>query len=148
MNEKYILIAVVVLIVVIIFVVLILILKNNNKTVIITKETIKKPGYHKKKLTIKDMTEIAAKRNSTREDLKKAIDFVKNNIPFPKKNQYKLPKNIKIYLNFVLLVASHKNADASLIAYLDKELKKTNPEYTTEIDIYENEGLRERGNRI
>ncbi len=148
MNEKYILIAVVVLIIVIIFVVLVLILKNNNKTVIVTKERSKKPITSKKILTIKDMSEIAAKRKSSREELKKAIDHVKKSLLFPKKINHKLPKDIKIYLNFVLLVASHKNADAALIAYMDRELKKVNPQYNTEIDIYENEGLKERSNRI
>jgi len=31
---------------------------------------------------------------------------------------------------------------------MDRELKKVNPEYITEIDIYENEGFAERKNRI
>ena len=148
MNEKYILIAIVILIIAIIFIVLLLILKNNNKTVIITKVQNEKQTINKKKLTIKDMSEIAAKRKSSHEDLKKAVDYVKKNMPFPPKTNHKLPKDIKIYLNFVLLVASHKNADVALIAYMDRELKKVNPQYNTEIDIYENEGLKERANRI
>jgi len=148
MNEKYILIVLVILIIVIIFVVLILILRNNNKTVVVTKISNKEQVSYKKNLTIKDMSEIAAKRKSSHEELKKAIDCVKKNMLFPKKTNHKLPKDIKIYLNFVLLVASHKNADASLIAYMDRELKKVNPQYNTEIDIYENEGLKERVNRI
>ena len=148
MNEKYIFIAI---IVVIIFVAtaLLLILKNsNNTTIIINKKQNKKPTTYKKNFNIKDMTEIAANRNSSEEELKKAVNYVKKNLPFPKKTNYKLPKDIKIYLNFVLLIASHKNADATLIAYMDRELKKANPHYNTEIDIYENEGLKERSNRI
>ncbi len=149
MNVKYILIAVVILIVAIVVIVLTLILKNSKKTVVVTKVQDKKPTIvHKKNFNIKDMTEIAAKRKSSREELKKAVDYVKKNMPFPKKTNHKLPKDIKIYLNFVLLVASHKNADAALIAYMDRELKKANPQYNTEIDIYENEGLKERSNRI
>ena len=148
MNEKYILIAIVILIIIIIFTVLMLIVKNNNKTIIVTKEQNKKPTTYKKNFNIKDMSEIAAKRKSSKEELKKAIDYVKKNLPFPKKINHKLPKDIKIYLNFVLLIASHKNADATLIAYMDRELKKANPHYNTEIDIYENEGLKERSNRI
>ena len=58
------------------------------------------------------------------------------------------PKIAKVYLNFVLLVASHRNADAKLIAFMDEELKKANPEYKHEIDIYENEGINQRGKRI
>jgi len=148
MNEKYIFIAI---IVVIIFVAtaLLLILKNSkNTTIIINKEQNKKSTIYKENFNIKDMSEIAAKRKSSKEELKKAINYVKNNLPFPKKTNYKMPKDIKIYLNFVLLIASHKNADAALIAYMDRELKKVNPQYNTEIDIYENEGLKERSNRI
>ncbi|MFK5880698.1 MAG: hypothetical protein QM482_00650 [Sulfurospirillum sp.] len=147
MSEKYILISIVVAIIVIIFIVLLLIVKNNNEKVVIVKKTIKKI-QKKKKVTIKDMTELAARKNASCDDLKKAIDIVKKDLVFPKKIKYKLPKDIKVYLNFVLLVASHKNADAKLIAYMDRELKKSNPGYTTEIDIYENEGLKERGHRI
>ena len=69
-------------------------------------------------------------------------------IPFPKKTKGIAPKSAKIYLNFVLLVASHHNADAKLIAFMDEELKKANPDYKREIDLYENEGINQRGNRI
>jgi len=148
MNEKYILIAIVILIIVIIFIVIILIFKNSNKTIIVTKEQNKKPIIYKSNFNIKDMSEIAAKRKSSKEELRKAIDYVKKNLPFPKKTNHNLPKDIKIYLNFVLLIASHKNADAVLVAYMDRELKKVNPQYNIEIDIYENEGLKERSNRI
>ena len=149
MDGKYILITVVIVIIIIIFVTLILIVKNSNKTVIIKNTKPKESASTtRKKFTIKDMNEIAARRNTTRDELKKAIDIVKKDLIFPKKIKHKLPRDIKIYLNFVLLVASHKNADAKLIAYMDKELKKANPEYVTEIDIYENEGFTERKNRI
>lgn len=46
------------------------------------------------------------------------------------------PKSAKVYLNFVLLVASHRNADAKIIAFMDSELKKSNPEYKKEITIF------------
>ncbi len=147
MNEKYILISIVIAIVAIIFIVLVLIVKNSKKEVVVVKKSRKKTAK-KIRVTIKDMTEIAAKKNTSCDDLKKAVDVVKKDLLFPPKIKYKLPKDIKTYLNFVLLVASHKNADAKLIAYMDRELKKSNPGYATEIDIYENEGLKERTNRI
>ncbi|WP_458700974.1 hypothetical protein ACKGJI_02435 [Sulfurospirillum sp. 1307] len=103
---------------------------------------------NKKKYKIEDMVEIAANRNSTRNDLTNAILKVSRELHFPKKIKGKLPKESKVYLNFVLLIASHKNADPKLIAFCNKELKKANPEYSMEIDIYENEGLRQRANRI
>jgi len=148
MSEKYILISIVTAIIIIIFIALILIVKSNSKKVVVVKKVAVNKKTEKQSFTIKDMTEIAARKNTSYDDLKKAIDIVKKDLLFPKKIKYKLPKDIKIYLNFVLLVASHKNADAKLIAYMDRELKKANPQYSTEIDIYENEGLKERSSRI
>ncbi len=149
MSEKYILISIVTALIVIVFIAVVLIVKNSGKKVVVVKKTtVAKSSSSKRKTTIKDMTEIAARKSTSYDDLKKAVDTVKKDFVFPKKIKYKLPKEIKIYLNFVLLVASHKNADAKLIAYMDRELKKANPEYSTEIDIYENEGLKERSNRI
>ena len=150
MNEKYILITLLAVILIFtVFIVLLLILKkSNNETVIVRKKKNKKLATYEKKYDIKDMVEIVADRKSSKEELRNAINYVKKNLHFPKKINYKLPKNIKIYLDFVLLIASHKNADAELIAYMDRELKEANPYYKTEIDIYENEGLKERVNRI
>ena len=147
MSEKYILIGAVVLIIIVVFIVLLVIVKNGTKTVVVTKKSRQQP-VAKKRFTIKEMTEIAARTSSTTAELKKAIDIVKNDLKFPPKKNSKLPKDIKIYLNFVLLISSHKNADAKLIAYMDRELKKANPGYLTEIDIYENEGFKERANRL
>lgn len=94
------------------------------------------------------MLEIAANRNSTKNDLTNAIIKVSKELPFPTKIKGKMPKEAKLYLNFVLLVTSHKKSDAKLIGFMDYELKKINKTYTTEIDIYENEGLRQRMNRV
>ncbi|MDX1809539.1 MAG: hypothetical protein R3331_08375 [Sulfurospirillaceae bacterium] len=147
MQEKYILISIIIFIVIVIFITIVLITIKNNKTIVETK-IIKTSGYPEDKPTIKDMTEIAVDRNSTQEDLKKAIDIVAKELPFPKKIKFKLPKDVKTYLHFILLIASHKNADAKLIAYMDEKLKEANKEYHSEIDIYENQGLLERNKRI
>ncbi len=105
-------------------------------------------SYRDKKVTIKEMVEIAANRNSSRSDLINAILKVAKELPFPKKSRGVAPKEAELYLEFVLLIASHKNADAKLIAFCNKELKKANPTYATEIEIYENEGLKQKANRI
>ncbi|MBE0492409.1 MAG: hypothetical protein IBX44_09155 [Sulfurospirillum sp.] len=102
----------------------------------------------KKKIAIEEMVEIAANRNSSKNDLTNAIIKVSKECLFPEKIKGIAPKDAKIYLNFVLLVASHKNANAKLIAFMDFELKKANKNYGTEIDIYETEGLKQRGKRI
>ncbi|NOX15828.1 MAG: hypothetical protein GXP61_07360 [Epsilonproteobacteria bacterium] len=148
MNAKYILISIIVTIIVIIFIVLLIILSNNSKVVIKTKTINKKNDISKKIVNIKDMVEIAAKRDSSEANLKEAIGIVAKQLQFPKKIKYRVPKEAKIYLNFVLLIASHRHCDAKMIAYMDKVVKQANPDYTREIDIYENEGLRERSRRI
>ncbi len=148
MNEKYILIFVILIIIVVIFVVLLVILNNNSKVIIKTKTITKKDIPSKKTISIKDMVEIAARRDSSEADLEKAIDDVASQLPFPKKIKHRVPKEAKIYLNFVLLIASHRNCNAKMIAHMDKVIKQANPDYAREIDIYENEGLRERSKRI
>jgi len=148
MGNKFILIAIIVAVIIIIFIVLIFIVKNNNRVIIKTKIIGKKTGNHKKTSTIKEMVEIAARRDSSENDLKNAIDIVAKELHFPKKIKHRLPKEAKVYLNFVLLIASHRHCDAKMIAYMDKSIKASNPEYTREIDIYENEGLRDRTRRI
>jgi len=102
----------------------------------------------KKIITIKDMVDIVADRNSSQDDLAKAVIKVANEFPFPPKVKGKVTKEIKVYLNFVLLLASHKKADAKLVAFMNSELKKKNPDFTKEIDLYESEGITQRGKRI
>lgn len=112
-------------------------------------KTVKKNKAAKsKKYTIEDMVELAANRNTTKNELTNAIIKVSKEFKFPPKARGKTPKSIKTYLNFVLLVASHKKSDAKLIAFMNTTLKKVNSEYAKEIDIYENEGLRQRANRV
>ncbi|DAB36193.1 MAG TPA: hypothetical protein CFH80_06220 [Sulfurospirillum cavolei] len=147
MQENYLILAIVAVIAIVI-ISLFIVVANLQKTVVI--ETIPSQVEQEKarKIAIEAMVEIAAKRNSTRNDLTNAILQVAKACPFPEKQKGMTPKIAKVYLNFVLLVASHRNADAKLIAFMDEELKKANPEYKHEIDIYENEGINQRGKRI
>ncbi len=146
MESKGLLVALVVALVVIIILVLVVVLSSasSKKTKILKKKSLSK----EKKYTIEDMVDLAANRNSTKNDLTNAVLKVSKEFIFPKKVKGKLPKGIKVYLNFILLVASHKKSDAKLIAFMSTTLKEANKEYSKEIDIYENEGLRQRANRI
>ncbi len=147
MQEKGLMVALIVALLIIIILVTVVVFssmgKKSKRVKIVKKETIEKG----KKYTIEDMVEIAANRNTTKNDLTKIVLKVSKDFIFPKKIKGKLPKGIKVYLNFVLLIASHKNSDAKLIAFMNTTLKKANSEYTKEIDIYENEGIRQRSNR-
>ena len=146
MQEIYLVVAVVVVIAVV-FVSLLVVVANSQKKVIVE---VKKSEDRKSKdkTTIEMLCEIATKRNATKTELTDAILKAAKECPFPAKVKGVAPKSAKVYLNFILLVASHRNADAKLIAYMDTELKKANPDYKQEMDIYENEGINQRGNRL
>lgn len=64
-------------------------------------------------------------------------------LSFPPKSA-QLSDEAKKYLSFIMLIASHKNADAKTVAYLNEEAKKKNPTYASEIEEYENVGLQSR----
>lgn len=147
MEEKGLIVALAVALFIIIILVLVVVVSSMGKK---TKKVkvVKKQGIVKgKKYTIENMVELAANRNTTKNDLTSAILKVSKEFIFPSKIKGKTPKDIKVYLNFVLLIASHKKSDAKLIAFMNTTLKKVNPDYSKEIDIYENEGLRQRMNR-
>lgn len=147
MEEKGLIVALAVALFIIIILVLVVVVSSMGKK---TKKVkvVKKQGIVKgKKYTIENMVELAANRNTTKNDLTSAILKVSKEFIFPSKIKGKTPKDIKVYLNFVLLIASHKKSDAKLIAFMNTTLKKVNQDYSKEIDIYENEGLRQRMNR-
>lgn len=148
MQENYLIITIVVVIA-IVLVSLFIVVANMQKTVIVEVSSHTDAEEEKiRKIAIEALVEIVAKRTTTRNELTNAILKAAKECPFPPKERGVAPKLSKVYLNFVLLVASHRNADAKLIAFMDEELKKANPEYKREIDMYENEGMNQRGNRI
>ncbi len=149
MEQKSLIISLIAALSIIIFLVLIVVFSSmRNKTTVTRKSVSKKGKDNKNKLTIKDMVEIAANRNSSKNDLTNAIIKVTKEFNFPAKTQGVAPNEAKVHLNFILLVASHKKSDAKLIAFMNAEIKKANSTYGNEIDIYENEGLRQRAKRI
>jgi len=148
MQEDHIILAIVAVIA-IVLVSLFIVVANLQKTVVIhVKDSTPKEVEEARRIAIEELIELVAKRTTSKNDLTAAILKASKECPFPKKTKGVAPKSAKMYLNFVLLIASHHNSDAKLIAFMDEELKKANPEYKTEIDIYENEGIHQRGNRI
>lgn len=147
MQENF-LVLTVVAVIAIILISLIIVFINLKKDVAIKISQKQHEEDAQKKMTIESMVELVAKRSTSKNDITLAILEVAKNCPFPAKIKGIAPKNAKMYLNFILLVSSHKNVDAKLIAFMDEQLKKTNPEYKKEIDIYENEGINQRGNRV
>jgi type II secretory pathway pseudopilin PulG len=148
MQEDHIILAIVAVIA-IVLISLFVVVANLQKTVVIrVKDSTPKEVEEARRVAIEELIELVAKRTTSKNDLTAAILKASKECPFPKKIKGIAPKSAKTYLNFVLLIASHRNADAKLIAFMDEELKKANPEYKTEIDIYESEGINQRGNRI
>lgn len=147
MEEKSLIIILIIALLFIVFLILIVVFSSIGKDNNVVKKTKNQPSTKNKKPTIEDMLEIVANKNATKNDLTNTIIKVTKEFIFPPKIKGKMPQGIKLYLNFVLLVTSHTKADAKLIAFMNTELKKVNKEYSTEIDIYENEGLRQRANR-
>ncbi|AQW82694.1 hypothetical protein [Campylobacter pinnipediorum] len=97
----------------------------------------------KKQNTITDVVELVSDDSLTRKELFLLCEaFLKHN--FPSKNGSGVPDSAKEYLNFILLIASHKNADAKIISFLNTEAKKKNPEYASDIERYESLGLQQR----
>ena len=148
MQEDHIILAIVAVIA-IVLISLFIVVANLQKTVVIrVKDSTPKEVEEARRVAIEELIELVAKRTTSKNELTAAILKASKECPFPKKTKGIAPKSAKTYLNFVLLIASHRNADAKLIAFMDEELKKANPEYKTEIDIYESEGIHQRGNRI
>ncbi len=96
----------------------------------------------KEKITIEEMLKIAKDKNSSKEELTKAVVNVAKKLSFPPKvGKNTIGKEAKKYLDFVFLISAHPNSDAQLIAFMDKELKAKNPSYKMEIDVYEDRGV-------
>ena len=97
-----------------------------------------------KELTLQYLIEIVSNQKSDKNDLFAALKIFADSFKIPPKQNGKAPSDTKAYLNFITILASHKNADAKLIAFMSNELKKKNPEYVAEIDYYEQLGTSQR----
>lgn len=97
-----------------------------------------------KELTLQDLIDIASNPKSDKNDLFAALKIFAASFKIPSKQNGKAPSDVKAHLNFITILASHKNADAKLIAFMSNELKKKNPEYVAEIDHYEQLGTSQR----
>ena len=137
MDEKSLLIsAIVVVLIVIALIVLVISMtrKNSNITNNIKNE----------KNALTEIIRFASNKSRTNQELMDTVARFANEFPFPPKHDGKVPDEAKKYLNFVLTITSHKAANAKLIVFMNKELKEVNIGYSSEIDEYENEGLKNR----
>lgn len=91
---------------------------------------------------IKELLKFASDSSKSRNDLANLV-YVFSQLKWPEFTN-PISKDAELYLSFILLIASHKNADAKLVTYLNSESKKLNPAYHNLIEEYENIGLSNR----
>ena len=94
----------------------------------------------KRETTLQDLLEIVRNKN----ELSEALKIFATSFKIPPKNGDKVSAEARAYLMFITILASHPKADAKFIAFMNNELKKANPAYFSEIDVYEKEGVRKR----
>ncbi|QKF91841.1 fatty-acid--CoA ligase [Campylobacter sp. CCUG 57310] len=95
-------------------------------------------------INLNSLLDIVANKSSTKDELFGALKIFTDKFSIPAKQKGKIPNEAKAYLSFILLLASHSNADAKLIAFMNNELKKKNPTYANEIELYEEQGKARR----
>ena len=98
-------------------------------------------------LTIEKLEELASDKTLSKNELFELIQIFGEKFIMPAKKNQVAPKEASNYINFIILICSHENADAKLISFLDKEAKKKNPSYVAEIEDSERIGIENRKNR-
>ena len=125
-------------------VLLYLLLKDNTKE---TKPANKITPIKEEILTIEKLEELASDNSLSKNELFDLVKVFTDKFSIPAKKDKSAPKEASNYINFIILICSHQNADAKLISFLDKEAKKKNPSYVTEIEESEKIGIENRKNR-
>ncbi|MBL0687670.1 MAG: hypothetical protein JJV95_07105 [Sulfurospirillum sp.] len=140
-----------IMLVIVIFILIIIFFSMKKSSAAVKRRRVKKAVkseevkvQHKKEYTIDDMLELVSDRNLSKSNLVSAINKMAKEFVFPRKFKGQMPEGAKKYLSFILLVASHKNADAKVIATMNATLKKVNKDYYSEIEMHESEGVRQR----
>ena len=121
-----------------------LLLKDSTKE---TKSANKIAPIKEEILTIEKLEELASDNSLSKNELFDLVKVFADKFSIPAKKDKSVPKEASNYINFIILICSHQNADAKLISFLDKEAKKKNPSYVAEIEDSEKIGIENRKNR-
>ena len=121
-----------------------LLLKDSTKE---TKSANKIAPIKEEILTIEKLEELASDNSLSKNELFDLVKVFADKFSIPAKKDKGAPKEASNYINFIILICSHQNADAKLISFLDKEAKKKNPSYVAEIEESEKIGIENRKNR-
>ncbi|WP_103641669.1 fatty-acid--CoA ligase [Campylobacter concisus] len=120
-----------------------LLLKNKDHQVL----TRGLEAESEEEITIEKLEELASDKTISKNELFELIQIFGEKFIIPAKKNQVAPKEASNYINFIILICSHQNADAKLISFLDKEAKKKNPSYVAEIEDSERIGIENRKNR-
>ena len=99
MQESYI-VAAIGAVVVLTLIALFIVVANTQKTIIVKVQENGVEEEEKPHITIEALSEIAAKRKTSKNELTKAVLEASKYCPFPQKIKGVAPKSSKIYLNF------------------------------------------------
>lgn len=144
MDTKSIVIISLIIAVAAIIAILLLMIFNLKQQPKIKPKISNEPPKQSQEINLNSLLDIAANKSSTKDELFSALKTFADKFSIPPKQKGKIPNEAKAYLSFVLLLASHANADAKLIAFMNNELKKKNPTYANEIELYEEQGKARR----
>lgn len=114
--------------------------KKNKKTTQETKIPDKK-DEELENLSINELNAIASDSKSSKNDLFKIVRYYLRNYNIPAKVDGKIPPESDPYLLFVYLIASHRNSDAKLIAYMSVSMSEKYPQYAIEIETQEKKAV-------
>lgn len=97
-------------------------------------------------LTFKEVSDIFTHKESTKEELKEAIEQL---VRYHGKIQTKLGDlphpDFKRYLKLIIELCNNPQADKDIIVMLDQKLRVKNPKYGLDIDEATNKGIAGRG---
>ncbi|MCX6075438.1 MAG: hypothetical protein NTW78_00965 [Campylobacterales bacterium] len=119
-----------------------LLVSIRNKRVQINNEAEKKEPI----LDLQSLQAIIEDEKTTSKELKEALDSViKNYGVIDEKGGVKTYRHFDTYLEIIFSICLHPNTNKDLIINFERELRKLNPDYTTEIEGALIKGLNSRG---
>ena len=93
---------------------------------------------HEKILDLKALRAIIKDEKKSSKELKEALDLVLQNYA-------EIEHNLDIYQEIVFNICLHPNTNKNIILNFDRELRRVNPQYKTEINEALTKGLNSRG---
>jgi hypothetical protein len=105
-----------------------------------------KPLKHKEEVpTFDALRAIIKDRNSSSQELKKALDTIIKYYGTVSGSGKSSKSNFDVYMGIVFNICRHPNTTKNIILDFDKELTRINPKYKSEINDAITKGLNSRG---